>query len=152
MKGMLPACGGKRTPLSSSERGANQDWINKPRYFFNLLPQAQTLFKSLMEHPKPKFLSFMSITHKCIVCLKSMKAAHCLLWLLLRSRVLSFLSPTPTPAVFGAFFALLRSLQDLSSLPGDWTQAQHWKHRVLTTGLPGSSLRSHFSETSLYVI
>ena len=42
--------------------------------------------------------------------------------------------------VFFFFFASLHSLWNLSFPTRDQTQAQQWKHRVITTGPPGNSL------------
>ena len=43
--------------------------------------------------------------------------------------------------LFFFFFLAPCSIWDLSSLTSNWTHSSlHWKHRVLTTGLPGKSL------------
>ena len=76
------------------------------------------MFRSLTEYPKSKFLCHANYAQ--IYCL-SEKYESCTLPALV------------TPYVPFLFFFL-------SSLTRDWTQAQWWKHKVLTTGLPGSSL------------
>ena len=46
---------------------------------------------------------------------------------------------------FSFFLAVLRGLWDLSSLTRDRTPGpRQWKHRVLTTGLPGNYLCNYF--------
>ena len=54
---------------------------------------------------------------------------------------------------FNFFLAMLRSLQDLSSLTRNQTHAPlQWKHRVLTTGLPGKSLQCLFCVAAYHLL
>ena len=88
--------------LTKDQESSQEACKKQACYSFNLLPQVQTLFRSLTEYPKPKFLCHVNYAQ--IYCL-SEKYESCTLPALV------------TPYVLFLFFFL-------SSMTRDWTQTQ----------------------------
>ena len=84
VKGALPASGcGTGALITKDRRSGQEAGINKSCYFFNLLPQDQTLFK-FFTNWAPKTQASLSCQSHIFIVSFSKKCKSYLLWLLLR--------------------------------------------------------------------